>query len=164
MTDYSCALQREILVQGRLYVTQNYLCFYANIFRWEKCICIKWKDVSAVVKGKTAKVIPNAILISTESEKLFFTTFTTRDKAFMMLFRVWQNALMDQTMSSQEVWQWVHTAYGDELGLTSEDEDYNYIPPATNFDDKIYPIERLSADSLSEVIIIIILFLFCSVI
>ncbi|EEB17762.1 conserved hypothetical protein [Pediculus humanus corporis] len=148
--DYSCALQREILVQGRLYVTQNYLCFYANIFRWEKCICIKWKDVSAVVKGKTAKVIPNAILISTESEKLFFTTFTTRDKAFMMLFRVWQNALMDQTMSSQEVWQWVHTAYGDELGLTSEDEDYNYIPPATNFDDKIYPIERLSADSLSE--------------
>ncbi|KAK6631757.1 hypothetical protein RUM43_013821 [Polyplax serrata] len=107
-------------------------------------------DVSAVVKGKTAKVIPNAILISTESEKLFFTTFATRDKAFMMLFRVWQNALMDQTMSTQEVWQWVHTAYGDELGLTSEDEDYNYIPPANSFEDKIYPIERLSADSLSE--------------
>lgn len=151
-TDYSCALQREILIQGRLYVTQNYLCFYANIFRWEKCISIKWKDVSAVVKGKTAKLIPNAIIISTESEKLFFTTFASRDKAFMMLFRVWQNALMDQTMSSQEVWQWVHTAYGDELGLTSEDEDYNYIPPANSFEDKIYPMERFSADSLSEVI------------
>ena len=33
-TDYSCALQREILLQGRLYITQNWLCFYANIFTW----------------------------------------------------------------------------------------------------------------------------------
>ena len=32
--DYSCALQREILLQGRLYITQNWLCFYANIFTW----------------------------------------------------------------------------------------------------------------------------------
>lgn len=72
----------------------------------------------------------------------------------MMLFRVWQNALMDQPMTTQEMWQWVHTAYGEELGLTSEDEDYNYIPPGPSYDDKLCPVNvRLSADSLSEVII-----------
>ena len=27
VVDYSCALQREILVHGRLYVSQNYVCF-----------------------------------------------------------------------------------------------------------------------------------------
>ena len=36
--DYSCALQRDILIHGRLYVTQNWLCFYANIFSWETLV------------------------------------------------------------------------------------------------------------------------------
>ncbi|CAD7088666.1 unnamed protein product [Hermetia illucens] len=124
VVDYSCALQRDILVHGRLYVSQNYLCFYANIFRWETCLCIKWKDVESITKEKTARVIPNAILVSTKTEKYFLTSFTTRDKAFLMLFRVWQNALMDKQMQPQEMWQWVHNCYGDELGLTSDDEDY----------------------------------------
>lgn len=29
-----------------------------------------------------------------------------------------------QPLSSQELWQWVHMSYGEELGLTSDDEDY----------------------------------------
>jgi len=40
LTDYSCALQRDILVHGRLYVSQNWLCFYANIFGWETFVSI----------------------------------------------------------------------------------------------------------------------------
>jgi hypothetical protein len=32
--DYGCALQREILVQGRIYISENHICFYANIFGW----------------------------------------------------------------------------------------------------------------------------------
>lgn len=105
--DYSCAVQRDILVHGRLYVSQNYLCFYANIFRWETCLCIKWKDVTAITKEKTARVIPNAILVTTSTEKHFVTSFTSRDKAYLMLFRVWQNALMGKPMQPQEMWQWV---------------------------------------------------------
>ena len=27
-------------------------------------------------------------------------------------------------MSAKEVWTWVHYNYGDDLGLTSEDDDY----------------------------------------
>lgn len=94
-------------MQGRLYVTQNYLCFYANIFGWETTVTLKWKDVSAVTKEKTARVIPNAVLICTRTEKYFFTSFVARDKTYLMLFRVWQNALMDQPMVPQEMWQWV---------------------------------------------------------
>lgn len=107
IADYSCALQKEILVHGRLYVTQNYLCFYANIFGWETNLTLRWKEVSAITKEKTALVIPNAVLISTRSEKYFFTSFVARDKTFLMLFRVWQNALLDQPMTPQEMWQWV---------------------------------------------------------
>lgn len=96
------------MVHGRSYVSQKYLCFYANIFGWETNVTIKWKDVSAITKEKTALVIPNAILIKTRNEKNFFlTSFVARDKTYLMLFRVWQNALMDQPLTQQEMWQWV---------------------------------------------------------
>ncbi|XP_026274590.1 protein Aster-B isoform X3 [Frankliniella occidentalis] len=144
IVDYSCAVAKEILIHGRLYVSQNYLCFYANIFRWETLISLRWKDVTAITKEKTALVIPNAILVCTETENLFFTTFGARDKAYLMLFRVWQNALMDQQMSMQEMWQWVHACYGQELGLTSEDEDY--IEPLPIVEGN----SRLSMESFSE--------------
>lgn len=62
-------------------------------------VSLRWKDVTAITKEKTALVIPNAILVCTEGEKLFFTSFGARDKTYLMLFRVWQNALMDQVGS-----------------------------------------------------------------
>ncbi|XP_043640613.1 protein Aster-B isoform X9 [Drosophila teissieri] len=134
IVDYSCALQRDILVQGRLYVSQNYVCFHANIFSWETYLSIKWKDVTAITKEKTALVIPNAISISSGKDKYFFATFTSRDKSFLMLFRVWQNTLMNKQFSPQEIWKHVHTCYGDELGLTTDDEDY--IDPTLNNDNE----------------------------
>lgn len=30
--DYGCALQRDILIQGRLYISEHHMCFHANIF------------------------------------------------------------------------------------------------------------------------------------
>ncbi|CAH0720256.1 unnamed protein product, partial [Brenthis ino] len=121
IVDYSCALQRDILAHGRLYASQSYLCFYASIFGWETCLTLRWKDVTAITKEKTALVIPNAILVCTDTDKNFFTSFSGRDKSYLMLFRIWQNALMDQPMSSQEIWQWVHSCYGEELGFDSDE-------------------------------------------
>lgn len=52
-----------------------------------------------MTKEKTARVIPNAIQITTSNnEKHFFTSFGARDKTFLMLFRIWQNALLEQVM------------------------------------------------------------------
>lgn len=39
------------------------------------------------------------------------------------MFRVWQNALLDQPMDSNELLKWVHYSYGDDLGYTSEEEE-----------------------------------------
>ncbi|XP_038163586.1 protein Aster-A isoform X2 [Cyprinodon tularosa] len=124
IVDYSCALQKDILLQGRLYLSENWLCFYSNIFRWETTITIQLKDVTSMTKEKTAKLIPNAIQINTENEKHFFTSFGARERSFMMIFRLWQNALLDKSLSPKELWHIVHQCYGTELGLTSEDDDY----------------------------------------
>lgn len=147
VVDYSCALQREILVHGRLYVSQNYVCFYANIFMWETLVSLRWKDVTSITKEKTALVIPNAILICTVTDKFFLTSFGARDKTYVMLFRVWQNALIGEPMSMAEMWQLVHACYGDELGLTSDDEDY--VPPLPAADEEKLST-RLSVESFSE--------------
>lgn len=85
---------------------------------------LKWRDVTAITKEKTALVIPNAILVSTKAEKYFITSFAARDKTYLQLFRIWQNALMNKSMVAQEIWQSIHNVYGDQLGLTSDDEDY----------------------------------------
>ena len=68
-SEYSCAIQKDILVHGRLYATVNYLCFYANIFRWETSVALKWKDVNGLTKEKTALVIPNAIQVTLHTYK-----------------------------------------------------------------------------------------------
>jgi hypothetical protein len=49
-----------------------------------------------MTKEKTARVIPNAIQICTKDEKYNFASLNHRDKTYLMLFRVWQNALCDQ--------------------------------------------------------------------
>ncbi|XP_051999756.1 protein Aster-A-like isoform X1 [Xyrauchen texanus] len=140
IVDYSCALQKDILLQGRLYLSENWLCFYSNIFRWETTITILLKDVTSLTKEKTAKLIPNAIQISTEHEKHFFTSFGARDRSYMMIFRLWQNALMDNTLSPKELWHIVHQCYGTELGLTSEDDDY--VSPTAELMNGLLPVEE----------------------
>ncbi|EMP26303.1 GRAM domain-containing protein 1B [Chelonia mydas] len=94
--DYSCALQRDILLQGRLYLSENWLCFYSNIFRWETAISVPLREVKCLKKEKMAKLIPNAIQVCTAADKHFFTSFGARDRCFMLIFRLWQNALLEK--------------------------------------------------------------------
>ncbi|XP_063061594.1 protein Aster-B isoform X1 [Engraulis encrasicolus] len=131
IVDYSCALQRDILLQGRLYLSENWICFYSNIFRWETLLTVRLKDVCSMTKEKTARLIPNAIQVCTDSEKHFFTSFGARDRTYMMMFRLWQNALLEKPLCPKELWHFVHQCYGNELGLTSDDEDY--VPPDNDF-------------------------------
>ncbi|XP_008588609.1 PREDICTED: GRAM domain-containing protein 1B-like, partial [Galeopterus variegatus] len=131
IVDYSCALQRDILLQGRLYLSENWICFYSNIFRWETLLTVRLKDICSMTKEKTARLIPNAIQVCTDSEKHFFTSFGARDRTYMMMFRLWQNALLEKPLCPKELWHFVHQCYGTELGLTSDDEDY--VPPDDDF-------------------------------
>jgi len=122
IVDYSCALQRDILVHGRLYVTTNFLCFYANIFRWETAVTVRWREVTEMKKEKTALVIPNAIQVCAGSDKFFFTSFAARDKTYVMLFRLWQNALLDSPATQGEVWGWVQAVYGEQTSRYNSDD------------------------------------------
>ncbi|KAM5179950.1 protein Aster-C isoform 2-T2 [Mantella aurantiaca] len=128
IVDYACALQKDILLQGRLYLSESWICFHSNIFRWETTICLPLRDVTSMTKEKTARLIPNAIQISTESEKYFLTSFAARDRSFLNMFRMWQNVLLDKSLTKKEFWQLVQQSYGTELGLNNEEMDSLAMP------------------------------------
>nr|XP_046227298.1 protein Aster-C isoform X2 [Scatophagus argus] len=120
LVDCTCALQRDILLQGRLYLSENWLCFYSNVFRSTK-ITLTFKDVTNVTREKTARLIPNAIQIWTSTEKFFLTSFSAREKTYQSVFRMWQNTLLDKPLTSLELWQMVKQQYGYDLGLSHEE-------------------------------------------
>ncbi|XP_078018625.1 protein Aster-C isoform X2 [Epinephelus lanceolatus] len=120
IVDYPCALQRDILLQGRLYLAENWLCFYSNVFRGTK-ITLTLKDIVTVTREKTARLIPNAIQICTSTEKFFFTSFSAREKSYLGVFRMWQNTLLNKPLTSLELWQMVKQHYGYDLGLSHEE-------------------------------------------
>ncbi|KAG0242112.1 hypothetical protein BGX31_000579 [Mortierella sp. GBA43] len=92
--DYGCALQKEILVQGRLYISENHLCFNANIFGWVTNLVIAFSEITAIEKRLTAFVIPNAISImtSTNTKGHFFASFLSRDAAYDLLMAAWRKS------------------------------------------------------------------------
>uniref|UniRef100_A0A8C5X4E3 GRAM domain containing 1B n=1 Tax=Malurus cyaneus samueli TaxID=2593467 RepID=A0A8C5X4E3_9PASS len=135
IVDYSCALQRDILLQGRLYLSRT------------GSLTVRLKDICSMTKEKTARLIPNAIQVCTDTEKHFFTSFGARDRTYMMMFRLWQNPLCPK-----ELWHFVHQCYGNELGLTSDDEDY--VPPDDDFNTMGYceeiPVEENEVNDSSS--------------
>ncbi|CAE6493001.1 unnamed protein product [Rhizoctonia solani] len=89
--DYGCAWHREILVQGRLYISENHLCFYANIFGWITSLTIPFLDITGIEKRMTAYVIPNAILITTfGGTEYTFASFLTRDTVYDLMQSLWR--------------------------------------------------------------------------
>ncbi|MGH0125367.1 UNVERIFIED_CONTAM: hypothetical protein FKN15_028748 [Acipenser sinensis] len=89
MKVYSCALLRDILLQGRLYISKNWLCFHANLFGKDIKVAIPVVSVLLVKKHKTAGLVPNGLAITTESsQKYLFVSLLSRDSVYDVLRRV----------------------------------------------------------------------------
>ncbi|GAA5863774.1 hypothetical protein JCM3774_001154 [Rhodotorula dairenensis] len=88
--DYGCALQREILIQGRLYISEHHLSFNANIFGWVTSLTIPFSEVVSIEKRMTAYVIPNAIQITTLHARHVFASFLSRDTTYDLIGSIWR--------------------------------------------------------------------------
>uniref|UniRef100_A0A671QT73 GRAM domain containing 2Aa n=1 Tax=Sinocyclocheilus anshuiensis TaxID=1608454 RepID=A0A671QT73_9TELE len=83
---YSCALLRDILLQGRLYISRNWLCFYANLFGKDIKVAFPVASVQLVKKHKTAGLVPNGLAITTDSsQKYVFVSLLSRDSVYDVL-------------------------------------------------------------------------------
>ncbi|CUS15577.1 unnamed protein product [Tuber aestivum] len=88
--DYGCALQKEILLQGRLYVSEGHICFYSNIFGWVNTLIISFDEIVSVEKKNTAMLFPNAIVIQTLHARNVFASFISRDSTYDLIVGIWK--------------------------------------------------------------------------
>lgn len=88
--DYSAALQRDILLHGRLYVSEGHICFSSNILGWVTNLVISFDEVVSVEKKNTAVIFPNAIVISTLHARNTFASFVARDSTYELLIGIWK--------------------------------------------------------------------------
>lgn len=85
LDDFSCALRKKVLIHGRLFCTDNFLCFYANILGFKTKQVIPFREVIAIKRHKGT--ITNSIEIACANKKSFFLgSFTRRNEAFQFIY------------------------------------------------------------------------------
>nr|XP_021494506.1 GRAM domain-containing protein 2 isoform X1 [Meriones unguiculatus] len=85
----SCALQRDLLLHGRLYISPNWLCFHASLFGKDIKVVIPVVSVQLIKKHKMARLLPNGLAITTNtSQKYVFVSLLSRDSVYDLLRRV----------------------------------------------------------------------------
>jgi hypothetical protein len=79
------------MYSGRMFLTENYLCFHSDIIGTVKKI-IKYSEIKEINKKKSLGVFPNAIKIVTDhGEKLFFISFPNRNTSYDCIYALWKN-------------------------------------------------------------------------
>ncbi|XP_055518640.1 GRAM domain-containing protein 2A isoform X4 [Leucoraja erinacea] len=100
---YSCALQKDILIQGRLYISSNWVCFHANFFGKDIKVMASITSVVLVKKHRTGGLLPNGLVIRTSAnEKYIFVSFISRDSVYDVLKQVCSH-LQDNSKKSLSV-------------------------------------------------------------
>lgn len=90
LDDFSCALSREILLQGKIYVSENHICFNSNLLGWVTTLIIPLSEVKSIERKSTAGLFPNGIMIVTKDSKHNFASFLSRDATFEFVNAVWK--------------------------------------------------------------------------
>lgn len=137
--DYSCALQREIILAGRIYISEGHICFSSNILGWVTTLVISFDEVVAIEKENTAMVFPNAIAIQTLHARHTFRSLLSRESTYDLMVNIWKinhpslkssvngtrvtNGTGDKTEKVGEEESELESDVSDEDEIYDEDED-----------------------------------------
>ena len=88
--DYSCALQKEILLAGRIYISEGHICFFSNILGWVTTVVISFEEIVSIERESTAVVFPNAIAIQTLHARHTFRSLLYREQTYDLLIGIWR--------------------------------------------------------------------------
>lgn len=161
VSDFSCAFVSDILLQGYLYITKNYIAFYSNVFGYVTKLLIPITSVVRISKEKTVKIIPNAIAVATADEiRHTFSSFLSREAAYQLMISVWREALpmSDIDLSSTSAQLRICTNTSAKSEVTSSDavcesktNDSSLLPTSTSCSLHILHHRRLSNSGVSEI-------------
>ncbi|KAK5941630.1 hypothetical protein PMZ80_005579 [Knufia obscura] len=98
--DYSCALQKEILLAGRIYISEGHICFSSNILGWVTTLIISFEEIVSIEKENTAIVIPNAIAVQTLHARHTFRSLLSREATYDLMIGIWRVSHPDSFQKS----------------------------------------------------------------
>ncbi|XP_076135219.1 GRAM domain-containing protein 2A [Alosa pseudoharengus] len=83
---YICALQKEVPYHGRLYISENHICFHSSVLLKATKVVIPVSGVTVLKKQNMALLVPNALSIrTTEGEKFLFVSLRNREGCYKLL-------------------------------------------------------------------------------
>ncbi|XP_028921405.1 GRAM domain-containing protein 2A isoform X1 [Ornithorhynchus anatinus] len=149
----SCALQKDILIQGRLYISSNWLCFHANLFGKDIKVVIPVISVQMIKKHKMARLLPNGLAITTNtSRKYIFVSLISRDSVYDTLRRVCTH-LQASSKKSLSVKEYPDEPDSESLEALVPEVKWRKVSPTSlslSLPEGDFPcIHRTSASSLS---------------
>ncbi|KAJ3234220.1 hypothetical protein HDU78_005948 [Chytriomyces hyalinus] len=118
---YNCAIEKDILWQGKLYLTTNYLCFHSIVFGKTERLVVKWLDIISIEKKMTASVFPNAIKVTTLEGKHTFASFLYRDTAHAEISAHWKSVKAHARTDHGAAYRHSTTFYRREGGYMTEE-------------------------------------------
>lgn len=118
--DYSCALQREIILAGRLYISEGHICFSSNILGWVTTLVISFDEIIAIEKETTAMVFPNAIAIQTLHARHIFRSLLSREATYDLMVSIWR--INHPTLRSSVNGTRIESGTGDKTEKMDESE------------------------------------------
>ena len=88
---YVCAYQGDILLQGKMFITDRYLCFHSRIINYVTKHVYRWEQIRYVTKERVAFIFPTAIGIQLNypRKKVIYASFLSRDQAYDKILFIW---------------------------------------------------------------------------
>jgi ankyrin repeat protein len=118
---FNCALNKNkiLLLQGKLYLSSHFICFYSNILGSETNIIIPANKIKDIQLAKLALVIPNSIkIILLDRTEYFFTSFINRQSAYESLLAIKNNKYTKIIIANKD--SSLSAAAGDEVSNPAE--------------------------------------------
>ncbi|KAI9340017.1 hypothetical protein DFJ73DRAFT_762704 [Zopfochytrium polystomum] len=111
-TAINCGLLKDIVLQGKLYITQNRLCFHSNILGFVTMIelVIHFNQVTNITRARNGMI--STFTVSTKKATNQFKTFMRDDVRLLASINiVWQNALKTTgRMNAQELFDTIYAS------------------------------------------------------
>lgn len=141
--DYSCALQRDIILAGRIYISEGHICFSSNILGWVTTLVISFDEIVAIEKENTAMVIPNAIAIQTLHARHTFRSLLSREATYDLMVNIWKinhpslRSYLNGMRIDDGLGDKTEKANGSDVGSEVADEDEIYDEDEDNEGDSL---------------------------
>jgi hypothetical protein len=84
------AVKKTIMLHGRMYLSENYLCFYSNIFSLGVSIVVPIIDITGVTKANQGLIFDNALKVflnTLDPPEFYFGSFApkARNQVYTLL-------------------------------------------------------------------------------